>query len=153
MSKLFYISIVAARALATYLIPGCVGRGVRLGSESFFGGGIWKSGNHDSKKVLPGGPKKMPMTPKNVCLGVQKIYPLLKKNACGSQKDAHDSPQKMAYGVPKITHDSKKQNICLFPLVGQWALFTRFGPLLLSTWGGEIGNNCPYSSIEIDSAW
>ena len=35
----------AARALTTYLIPGCVGRGVRLGSESFFGGGVWKSGN------------------------------------------------------------------------------------------------------------
>ena len=43
-------SLVAARALATYLIPGCVGRGVRLGSESSSGGGaggggVWKSGN------------------------------------------------------------------------------------------------------------
>ena len=28
---------------------------------------------------------------------------------------------------------------CLFSLVGQWALFTRFGPLLLSTRGGERG--------------
>ena len=40
--------IIAARALATYLIPGCVGRGVRLGSENFSGaggGGVWKSGN------------------------------------------------------------------------------------------------------------
>ena len=37
---------VAARALATYLIPGCVGIGVRLGSESSSGGGgVWKSGN------------------------------------------------------------------------------------------------------------
>ena len=38
---------VAARALATYLIPGCVGRGVRLGSESssVVVGGVWKSGN------------------------------------------------------------------------------------------------------------
>ena len=39
---------VAARALATYLIPGCVGRGVRLGSESSSGagvGGVWKCGN------------------------------------------------------------------------------------------------------------
>ena len=35
---------VAARALVTYLIPGCVGRGVRLGSESS-SGGVWKSGN------------------------------------------------------------------------------------------------------------
>ena len=42
--------IIAARALATYLIPGCVGRGVKLGSESSSGGacagvGVWKSGN------------------------------------------------------------------------------------------------------------
>ena len=41
---------IAARVLATYLIPGCVGRGVRLGSESSsagaaVGGGVWKSGN------------------------------------------------------------------------------------------------------------
>ena len=42
---------MAARALATYLIPGCVGRGVRLGSESSSGsggagaGGGRKSGN------------------------------------------------------------------------------------------------------------
>ena len=41
---------VAARVLATYLIPGCVGIGVRLGSESSSGGagagaGVWKSGN------------------------------------------------------------------------------------------------------------
>ena len=35
--------------LATYLIPGCVGRGVKLGSENSSGaaavGGVWKSGN------------------------------------------------------------------------------------------------------------
>ena len=45
---------VAARVLAIYLIPGCVGRGVRLGAESSPGagagaacavGGVWKSGN------------------------------------------------------------------------------------------------------------
>ena len=31
------LTLVAARALATYLIPGCVGRGVKLGSESSSG--------------------------------------------------------------------------------------------------------------------
>ena len=41
---------IAIRALATYLIPECVGRGVRLGPESSSGGasgnlGTWKSGN------------------------------------------------------------------------------------------------------------
>ena len=67
--------MIAAGALATYLIPGCVGRGVKLGSESFFGGGVWKSGNHDSKNCLPRVPKKRPMTPKKFCLGVQKRGP------------------------------------------------------------------------------
>ena len=34
--------MIAARVLATYLIPGCVGRGVRLGSENSSGaGGVW----------------------------------------------------------------------------------------------------------------
>ena len=41
--------VIAARVLATYLIPGCVGREVRLGSENSSGGGagggVWKSGN------------------------------------------------------------------------------------------------------------
>ena len=49
VGELWYCLIVAARALATYLIPGCVGRGVRLGSESSSvsdsAGGVWKSKN------------------------------------------------------------------------------------------------------------
>ena len=45
-SKQSMQSIIAARALATYLVPGCVGRGVRLGSESSSAAAsIWKSGN------------------------------------------------------------------------------------------------------------
>ena len=48
---------IAARALATYLIPGCVGRGVRLGSESSSGGGggggVWKFGVPKIKKMIP----------------------------------------------------------------------------------------------------
>ena len=42
-----YRKKIAARALAMYLIPGCVGRGVRLGSEGSSvggGGGVWKFG-------------------------------------------------------------------------------------------------------------
>ena len=38
--------------LATYVIPGCVGRGVKLGSESSSGGGagtVWKSGDQNKK--------------------------------------------------------------------------------------------------------
>ena len=41
--------MVAARVLATYLVPGCVERGVRLGSESSSAtaavGGVWEPGN------------------------------------------------------------------------------------------------------------
>ena len=54
------VSYIAARALATYLIPGCVGRGVRLGSEgSSVGGGggvgggcgVWKFGVQQMEKI------------------------------------------------------------------------------------------------------
>ena len=44
------LHLVAARVLATYFIPGRVGRGVRLGSENSSGGGgtggssVWESG-------------------------------------------------------------------------------------------------------------
>ena len=46
-SKSAFTRNIAARAFATYLIPGCGGRGVRLGSESSSvgAGGVWKSGN------------------------------------------------------------------------------------------------------------
>ena len=48
-----------ASALATYLIPGCVGRGVRLGSEGSSvgggggvdGGGVWKFGVQKMEKL------------------------------------------------------------------------------------------------------
>ena len=36
--------MIAARVLATYLIPGCVGRGVRLGSENSSGAGAGAGG-------------------------------------------------------------------------------------------------------------
>ena len=54
--------VVAARALATYLLPGCVGRGVRLGSEGSsvggsggggVGGGVWKSRISVKLAILP----------------------------------------------------------------------------------------------------
>ena len=41
--------------------------------------------------------------------------------------------------------------ICLFSLVGQWALFTRFRPLLQSTRGGEVGKT--YSRIDWSEAF
>ena len=53
--------MIAARALATYLLPGCIGRGVRLGSEGSSGGGgggggvggggVWKFGVQKMEKI------------------------------------------------------------------------------------------------------
>ena len=46
------VGFCRSKGIATYLIPACVGRGVRLGSESSSGAGggagnlgTWKSGN------------------------------------------------------------------------------------------------------------
>ena len=53
----WYLVLVAARALATYSIPGCIGRGVRLGSEGSSvgggvgGGGVWKFGVQKMEKI------------------------------------------------------------------------------------------------------
>ena len=44
---------------------------------------------------------------------------------------------------PWTGKNEKNTFFCLFPLVGQWALFTRCGPLLLSTRGGGIGTQIP----------
>ena len=51
------VLLIAARDLATYLIPGCVGRGVRLGSEGSSvgggvgGGGVWKFGVQKMERI------------------------------------------------------------------------------------------------------
>ena len=60
---------VAARDLATYLIPGCVGRGVRLGSEGSSvggggGGGVWKFGVQKIKKKNKISQNSNPFCPK-----------------------------------------------------------------------------------------
>ena len=44
---------VAARVLATYLVPGCVGSGVRLGSESSSNSGaVWISGHRNCRAKI-----------------------------------------------------------------------------------------------------
>ena len=73
------VTLVAARALATYLIPGCVGRGVRLGSENSSGGGagggVWKCGNLGKSWNFdiwgPGNPEICPRNQKNKNLKIQ----------------------------------------------------------------------------------
>ena len=46
-------------------------------------------------------------------------------------------PSQAIFSIPR--KNRKMLKFCLFSLVGQWALFTRCGPLLLSPRGGEIG--------------
>ena len=56
--KLIAGAMIAARVLATYLIPGCVGRGVRLGSENSSGaGGVWGPPTWGPPHLAHAGPK------------------------------------------------------------------------------------------------
>ena len=48
---------IAARVLATYSIPGCVGRGVRLGSENSSGGAGGAGAGAGGVWAQVGGPK------------------------------------------------------------------------------------------------
>ena len=50
------IDFIAARVLATYLIPGCVGRGVRLGSENSSGSAGAGAGGGGGAWAQVGGP-------------------------------------------------------------------------------------------------
>ena len=127
------------------MIPGCVGRGVRLGSESLFGGGVWKSGNLEiqefgdlgtwksrnvgskkskkskfskSKSVLP------KMSARSGLVGNKSSWPYL-------------GPSEAFVSWTNTNQENTK--FCIFSLVGQWALFTQCGRLLLSTRGGAIG--------------
>ena len=53
-------------------------------------------------KILPVGPKKRPMTPKNFCLGVQKKRPMtLEKIGLGVPKSSPWLLKKIGLGVPK----------------------------------------------------
>ena len=143
---------LAARApaswlLATYLIHGCVGRGVRLGSGSSSGSdrrrrrleiwelgnpGIWRSGDLGIQKF-----------------GIQiiQIIQILKIQIRSAQNVgkvwisrrkillALFGPSQAIFSMGRKNQNSSKN--CQFSLVGQWALFTRFGPLLLSTLVGK----------------
>ena len=53
--------VVAARALATYLVPGCVGRGVKLGSESSSGA----AGAGAGRRTLRSQPGPSPNAPRD----------------------------------------------------------------------------------------
>ena len=60
------------------------------------------------------------------------------------------NPPGPIWGPSKVIFSMDRKKIqtiikkCLFSLVGQWALFTRVGPLLLSTRGGAIGYLIPF---------
>ena len=142
-----------------YLIPGCFGRGVRLGSESSSGGsggvwksGTWKFGNLGTWKSLnleiwgPGNPDIWdPTKIKTNRMKLSESKSVLSKMSARSGLVGKNPPGPIWGHLSPFFHEPKQIQkmfeICLFFLVGQWALFTRFGPLLLSTRGGEIGTN------------
>ena len=76
---------IAARALAMYLIPGCVGRGVRLGSEGSsvgggggVGGGVWKFGVQKMKKKISKFKSVLPkMLARSGLVGKKSSWPYL----------------------------------------------------------------------------
>ena len=126
---------IAAGALATYLIPGCVGRGVRLGSEGspvgggggVGGGGVWKFGVQKMEKI-----KNLKIQIRSaqnvgkVWISRKKILPALFGAIWGH----------FFHGPEKLKKCKKN---AYFPWWANGPLFTRFGPLLLSTRGGGIG--------------
>ena len=136
--------------LATYVIPGCVGRGVKLGSESLSGSGgagtVWKSGNLEIWEFGDLGTWKSRNlgSPKIQNIQILKIQIHSAQNV-GKVWISREKILLAPFGaIPgHFFHGSKKSKrcvkICLFSLVGQWALFTRCGPLLLSTRGGGKG--------------
>ena len=96
--------VVAARALATYLIPGCVGRGVRLGTENSSGaagagvGVVWKSGNvcwHQNwSEMGPYGSIWLDTAAKMIVWTLRIFF-------------VFQNSLKIGLGVPKEAHDSK----------------------------------------------
>ena len=141
---------IAARALATYLIPGCVGRGVKLGSESSSatgaaGGGVWKSGKLEiwdfgdlgtwkSRNVESKTSQKIKTLKIQIrsAQNVGKVWISRKKT---SRAPFGAIPGNFLHGLNTF---QKVLKLCLLSLVSQWALFTRFGinrPVLgLSRW-------------------
>ena len=140
---------VAARVLATYLTPGCVGRGVRLGSENSSGGGVWKSGDLETwgfgdlgawksgnlEIWGPGNPEIW--DPKNEKIEILKIQIRSAQNV-GKVWISREKILLAPFGPSEAIFcmdrkNQKMSKIYLYSLVGQWALFTWCGPLLLST--------------------
>ena len=148
------------------MIPGCVERGVRLGSESSSGGagaggGVWKSWNLEIWEFGDLGIWR------SEDLEIQKFGDLgtWKSRNLGSKKKEKRKVLKIqirsAPNVGKVWISRKKsswpylgpseaifsidrknpKNAKILPIFlgANGPLFTRFGSLLLSTWGGGIG--------------
>ena len=105
--------------------------------------GTWKSENLEIWG--PGNPEIW--GPKNQ-KKLSNIKSVLPKMSARSGLDEKKKLLALFGAIPgnfSMGRTKKNRIFCLFSLVGQWALFTRFGPLLLSTRGGEIGKiqACP----------
>ena len=124
------------------MIPGCGGRGVRLGSENSSGGGAWKSEDLEIQKIIwgPGNPEIWgPKNQRNK--NYQNSNPFCPKRRQVGKK--YPGPIR-GHLRPFFPWTGKKQRMqtkkhAYFPWWANGPLFTRFGPLLLSTRGGGTG--------------
>ena len=129
-----------------YLIPGCVRRGVKLGSESLSGaaagaGGACKSGNLEIWESGALGTWQSGDLQIQKC-GVKKklnkfskLKSMLLKMYARSRFVCKSPPGTISLHFMQFLHGLQKteKKQVYFPW---WALVTRFGPLLLSTLGG-----------------
>ena len=150
---------VAARVLATYLIPGCVRTGVRLGSENSSAtatatGGVWKSGNLEIWDLGnleiwgPGNPEILrfgDLEIQNLGSNKSKKYKISKFKSALPKMSARSGlvgkKSSRPYLGPSeaiLSMDRKNPKNCkILPI---FVYFPGVGPLLLSTRGGEIGS-------------
>ena len=101
---------IAARVLATYLIPGCVGRGGRVGSEN--SSGAWKAGGHFSEK-------KAPAATYPQVQGFQKSrgHFMKKKSACGNVPRSSGLPKRWGPFFKNILSRSRLNRLLIYPIM------------------------------------
>ena len=140
------------------MVPGCVGRGVRLGSESLSataGGGVWKSGNLEIwdfgnlEMWGPGNPEFLRFGDLEIQnLGIQHI----KKNISKIKSVLPKMSARSGLVGKKTSRPYLGPSEAIFSMdrknpknIQNFAYFSLVGPLLLSTRGGGIGKTYRYS--------
>ena len=132
--------LVVATALATYLIPGCVGRGVRLGSESSCGG-VWKSGDLEiwepgNLEIWTSGTWKC-WTQNIQKMKILKIKIRVAQNVCKVwiSRKRSSRPHLIPFQVNFCVGRKSRKHAMVFVY---FCNVPALGPLLLSILGGDV---------------